>query len=57
MISKKKKAKQNRKIKLDQGLKAFLRGLRRCLYDLFEELGLAEGYYKWSDEKFFENAQ
>ena len=50
------KKKQNRKIKLDQGLKAFLRGIRRCLYELFEKFGLSDGYYKWSDDKFYESS-
>jgi hypothetical protein len=30
--------------------------MRRCLYDLFDNFGLADGYYKWSDEMFYQNA-
>jgi hypothetical protein len=55
LVKKDKITKNHIKIKLDQGLKAFLRGLRRCLYDVFEKAGFAEGYYKWTDEKFFDN--
>ena len=37
------------KLKLDQGFKPLLRGIRDCLKEMFEKAGYAKGMYHWSD--------
>ena len=45
------------KIKIDQGIKSLLRGLRICLKDLFKRSQIDRGKYHWTGDKLFEKTR
>jgi len=44
--------KSSPKLKLDQGYKSLLRGLRKSFFAAFEQSGLSTGFHHFNEEKW-----